>query len=251
MGGAGPQLVNWGGYDGYHRIRFAPGATLFSGGSGSGKSTLMDSYIALLMPHTTPFNGASNGGVVGLPRGKDQRNILSYARGKLDESRTDGETRVRVLRGDGRDTWTAIAMTWADRSGEVFTALRAWYVPSSARALDDVVVVRAVRDEAYDLRELDGPAGSRFARDALNATGLTCFGTDRDFTARLHTSLGIGAAAGTATRRSGCSAGSRPASRSRPSTRCTRRWSWRSRPPWPRRTRWCSSSTSCPAPGSG
>ena len=42
-----------------------PTATLLSGGSGSGKSTLMDAYIALLMPHTTPFNGASNGGVVG------------------------------------------------------------------------------------------------------------------------------------------------------------------------------------------
>ncbi|MFB4308562.1 ATP-binding protein [Actinomadura sp. GTD37] len=188
------QLVNWGGYDGYHRVRFAPGATLFSGGSGSGKSTLMDSYIALLMPHTTPFNGASNGGVVGRPRGKDQRNILSYARGKLDESRTDGETRSRVLRGDGRDTWSAIAMAWADQSGAVFTALRAWYVPSSARTLDDVVVVRATRDDAYDLRELDGPAGSRFAREAVAATGLTCFGTDRDFTARLHTALGIGAA---------------------------------------------------------
>ena len=61
------QLVNWGGYDGYHHLRLAPGATLLSGGSGSGKSTLMDSYIALLMPHTTPFNGASNGGVVGRP----------------------------------------------------------------------------------------------------------------------------------------------------------------------------------------
>jgi uncharacterized protein YPO0396 len=188
------QLINWGGYDGYHRVRFAPGATLFSGGSGSGKSTLMDSYIALLMPHTTPFNGASNGGVVGRPRGKDQRNILSYARGKLDESRADGETRPRVLRGDRRDTWSAIAMTWADQSGAVFTALRAWYVPSSARALDDVVVVRATRDDTYDLRELDGPAGSRLARAAVTATGLTCFDTDRDFTARLHTTLGIGAA---------------------------------------------------------
>ncbi|HEU5108670.1 MAG TPA: ATP-binding protein, partial [Micromonosporaceae bacterium] len=153
------QLVNWGGYDGYHRVRFASGATLLSGGSGSGKSTLMDAYIALLMPHTTPFNGASNGGVVGRPRGKDQRNILSYARGKLDESRTDGEKRSRVLRGDGRDTWSAIAMTWTDQTGAEFTALRAWYVPSSARTIDDVVVVRATRDGAYDLRTLEGPAG--------------------------------------------------------------------------------------------
>ena len=132
------QLVNWGGYDGHHRIRLAPTATLLSGGSGSGKSTLMDAYIALLMPHTTPFNGASNGGVVGRPRGKDQRNILSYARGKLDESRTEDGTRQRVLRGDGRDTWSAIAMTWADQSGTQFTAVRAWYVPSAARTLEDV-----------------------------------------------------------------------------------------------------------------
>ncbi|WP_436536897.1 ATP-binding protein [Actinoplanes sp. HUAS TT8] len=188
------QLVNWGGYDGYHHLRLAPGATLLSGGSGSGKSTLMDSYIALLMPHTTPFNGASNGGVVGRPRGKDQRNILSYARGKLDESRTDGETKLRVLRGDGRDTWSAIAMTWVDHTGAEFTALRAWYVPSSARGLDDVVSVRATCDHGYQLRALEGPASKKLARADVVATGLNWSETDRDFTARLHTTLGIGAA---------------------------------------------------------
>jgi uncharacterized protein YPO0396 len=188
------QLINWGGYDGYHHLRLAPGATLLSGGSGSGKSTLMDSYIALLMPHTTPFNGASNGGVVGRPRGKDQRNILSYARGKLDESRTDGETKLRVLRGDSRDTWSAIAMTWVDHTGAEFTALRAWYVPSSARSLDDVVPVRATCDHGYDLRTLEGPASQKLARADVTATGLNWCETDRDFTARLHTTLGIGAA---------------------------------------------------------
>ncbi|HTK64097.1 MAG TPA: SbcC/MukB-like Walker B domain-containing protein [Pseudonocardia sp.] len=188
------QLINWGGYDGYHRLPLAPGATLLSGGSGSGKSTLMDSYIALLMPHTTPFNGASNGGVVGRPRGKDQRNILSYARGKFDEARTGGETTLRVLRGHDRDTWSAIAMTWADHTGAEFTALRAWYVPTSARTLDDVVAVRAACDHAYPLRTLEGPANSKLARAEVEATGLKCFDTDRDFTARLHTTLGIGAA---------------------------------------------------------
>lgn len=188
------QLVNWGGYDGYHRLRLAPGATLFCGGSGSGKSTLMDANIALIMPHTIPFNGASNGGVVGRPRGKDQRNIISYARGKLDESRTDGETTMRVLRGDGRDTWSAIAMTWVDHTGAEFTAVRGWYVPSSARGLDDVIAVRATCDHGYPLRDLEGAAGRRLARAEVAATGLNCYDTDRDFTARLHTTLGIGAA---------------------------------------------------------
>ncbi|QAY63080.1 hypothetical protein ET495_07300 [Xylanimonas allomyrinae] len=190
------QVVNWGGYDGSHRVRLASTATLLAGGSGSGKSTLMDAYIALLMPHTTPFNGASNGGVVGRPRGKDQRNVISYARGKLDESRTADGTRERVLRGDGRDTWTAIAMTWADQSGAELTAVRAWYVPAGATTMDALTPVRATVAGPLDLRDLAPAAEQRFARPALVALGLTCFDTDREFAARLYSTLGIGAAGG-------------------------------------------------------
>ncbi|OIJ27231.1 hypothetical protein UG56_009260 [Nocardioides luteus] len=188
------QLVNWGGYDGAHRIRFSPSATLLTGGSGSGKSTLMDAYIALIMPHTTPFNGASNGGVVGRPRGQDQRNILSYARGKIDEAKTAEGTKIRVLRGDGRDTWSAIAMTWADQTGARFTAVRAWYVPASAKNLDDVTKLRAVAEAGFDVRDLEPVAAHRFTRTAVSEIGLTPIDTDRDFTARIHSALGIGAA---------------------------------------------------------
>uniref|UniRef100_UPI0028D661B9 ATP-binding protein n=1 Tax=uncultured Microbacterium sp. TaxID=191216 RepID=UPI0028D661B9 len=188
------QLVNWGGYDGTHRVRFAPTATLLCGGSGSGKSTLMDAYVALMMPHTTPFNGASNGAVVGRPRGQEQRNILSYGRGKLDESRTDEGTKVRVLRGDGLDTWTAIAMTWADHDGARFTAVRAWYIPASARTLDDAVKVRATVHGVFDLRALEPAARTHLSDAAVRATGLDTLATDREFSARLHAVLGIGAA---------------------------------------------------------
>ena len=189
------QLVNWGGYDGGpHRVRFSPHATLLCGGSGSGKSTLMDAYIALMMPHTTPFNGASNGGITGRPRGDEQRNILSYGRGKIDESRTEEGTRLRVLRGDGEDTWTAIAMTWLDHDGSRFTALRAWYIPAGARILEDTVRVRATADGFFDLARLEEAAGQRLADSALRAMGLETLGTDREFSARLHAVLGIGAA---------------------------------------------------------
>ncbi len=188
------QLINWGGYDGTHRVRFAPTATLLCGGSGSGKSTLMDAYVALMMPHTTPFNGASNGAVVGRPRGQEQRNILSYGRGKLDESRTDEGTKVRVLRGDGVDTWTAIGMTWADHDGARFTAVRAWYFPAAARTLDDAVKVRASVHGAFDLRQLERAAQSHLSDSAVRATGLDTLATDREFSARLHAVLGIGAA---------------------------------------------------------
>ncbi|PPG07655.1 MULTISPECIES: ATP-binding protein [unclassified Rathayibacter] len=188
------QLVNWGGYDGAHRVRFSPGATLLCGGSGSGKSTLMDAYIALMMPHTTPFNGASNGGVTGRPRGEDQRNILSYARGKLDESRTDEGTTMRVLRGDGVDTWTAVAMTWVDHDGSRFSAVRAWYVPAGSRVLEETVRIRASAEGPVDLAALDRVAAHRFSDASLRAAGLDPLGTDREFSARLHAVLGIGAA---------------------------------------------------------
>jgi uncharacterized protein YPO0396 len=190
------QLVNWGGYHGHHEVRFATTATLLSGASGSGKSTLLDAYIALMMSHTTPFNGASNGATAGRARGREQRNVLSYARGKLDESREDGQAtaRDRVLRGDGVDTWSAIAMTWVDQSGETLTALRAWYVPRGAVRNEDCVVVRATHDGAFDLRALEPLAAGRFARAALTDAGLALFDTDLAFATRLHTALGIGAA---------------------------------------------------------
>lgn len=189
------QLVNWGGYDGGpHRVRFSPVATLLCGGSGSGKSTLMDAYIALMMPHTTPFNGASNGGVTGRPRGDEQRNVLSYGRGKLDETRTEEGTRVQVLRGDGEDTWTAISMTWLDHDGARFTAVRAWYIPAGARVLEDTVRVRATVHDAFDLASLERAATQRLTDASVRAAGLDPVGTDREFSARLHSVLGIGAA---------------------------------------------------------
>jgi uncharacterized protein YPO0396 len=189
------QLVNWGGYDGGpHRVRFSPAATLLCGGSGSGKSTLMDAYIALMMPHTTPFNGASNGGVTGRPRGDEQRNVLSYGRGKLDETRTEEGTKVQVLRGDGEDTWTAISMTWLDHDGARFTAVRAWYIPAGARVLEDTVRVRATVHGAFDLGSLEKAATQRLTDSSVRAAGLDPVGTDREFSARLHAVLGIGAA---------------------------------------------------------
>ncbi|PRB19013.1 ATP-binding protein [Microbacterium sp. MYb62] len=189
------QLINWGGYDGGpHRVRFSPDATLLCGGSGSGKSTLMDAYIALMMPHTTPFNGASNGGVTGRPRGDEQRNILSYGRGKIDESRTEDGTKLRVLRGDGEDTWSAIATTWLDHDGSRFTAVRAWYIPADARTLEDTTRVRATVSGAFDLSRLEQAAGQRLADASVRAAGLETLATDREFSARLQAVLGIGAA---------------------------------------------------------
>ncbi len=189
------QMINWGGYDkGPHRVKFSPTATLLCGGSGSGKSTLMDVNVALMMPHTTPFNGASNGAVTGRPRGADQRNILSYGRGKTDESRGEDGTKLTVLRGDGTDTWSAVAMTWVDHDGSRFTAVRAWYIPAGARLIDDTVRVRATANGAISLGVLERAASQRLSDASIRAAGFETFPTDKEFSARLHNVLGIGAA---------------------------------------------------------
>ncbi|WP_102508005.1 ATP-binding protein [Sanguibacter massiliensis] len=190
------QLINWGGYDGYHDVALASTATLLSGGSGTGKSTLLDAYIALTMTHTTPFNGASNAASSGRARGPEQRNVISYVRGKLDEARVAGTdaSRDAVLRGDTSDTWSALAMTWADQTGRTFTAVRAYYVPRGATRNDECVLVRATYDGELDLRVLEPAAAARFARPSLTAMGLDLYDTDVAFTTRLHSALGIGAA---------------------------------------------------------
>ncbi len=190
------QMVNWGGYNGYHQVPFHPDGTLISGGSGTGKSTLLDAYIALMMPHTTPFNGASNGATTGRARSKDQRNILSYVRGKVDDQRDSDTNALRdtVLRGDKSDTWSAIAMTWRDQSKQLFTAVRIFYVPKGATKNEDCTFRRAVVNGPLDLRVLEQYAVGKFAPGILSGTlGMQVLDTDSAFIAKLQSVLGIGA----------------------------------------------------------
>ena len=126
------QLVNWGGFDGAHRIEFSPETTLLSGASGTGKSTILDAYLALMMDSNTPFNGASNDAVRGRVRGATQRSLLTYLRGKLDDLRTDGESTERVLRGANTATWGGIAVTFRNDTGAQYTVGQLYYVPRSA-----------------------------------------------------------------------------------------------------------------------
>lgn len=190
------QLVNWGGFEGRIRFDFHPGATLISGASGTGKSTLLDAYIALMMPSDTPFNGASNDAVAGRARSAEQRNLLSYLRGQTDTTADDhGRERPKVLRGDGRPTWGAAAMTFVDDHGRRFTALRVYYVPTRATRAGDITMRMATHEGNLDLTDLAGHASSQFAPKSLKTAfpGLLTHDTYASFAARLHTRLGIGA----------------------------------------------------------
>ncbi len=188
------QMANWGGFHGRHEVRFASGSTLMSGASGTGKSTVLDAYIALMMPSDTPFNGASND-ASGRARSAEQRNLLTYLRGKMDTSRVDGsdEMRDHVLRGsNGNHIWGALAATFANEHGRRFTVLRLYFVRAGATVNGDVVTTHATFEGYFDVGRLEPLAALRFEKRSLRAAGLTPFNTFREFEDTIHTRLSIG-----------------------------------------------------------
>jgi uncharacterized protein YPO0396 len=191
------QLVNWGGFHGHTLIEFDAEATLLSGASGTGKSTILDAYLALMMPSDTPFNGASNSAAAGRARNPEQRNLLTYLRGKIDDSREagTGDLTDKVLRGIDGPTWGAISMTFTDGGSRRLTALRAFHVPRGAVAFKDITMKMATLDGRLDLRELEPLAAAKFDKRALTTRWPPMFvaGTYAEFAQRLFDRLGIGA----------------------------------------------------------
>lgn len=188
------QMANWGGFHGRHEVRFSPGSTLMSGASGTGKSTVLDAYIALMMSSDTPFNGASND-AGGRARSAEQRNLLTYLRGKMDTSRVDGsdEMRDHVLRGTrGEHIWGALAGTFVNDGGRRYTVVRAYFVRAGATVNGDVSTTYATFDGYLDVAGLGPLAATRFDKRSLRGAGLIPFNTFREFEDTLHTRLGIG-----------------------------------------------------------
>lgn len=191
------QLVNWGGFGGLTTVPLRGDATMISGASGVGKSTVLDAYTALMMPSDTKFNGASNDAVAGRARGVGQRNLLSYLRGAVDvvdDPRT-GRPVERLLRGQGSDTWGAVAMTFVNDQGGRFTALRTYYVPRRASRSGDVQMQLATHEGALPLETLEVAVPERFHANTLKKLfpGVRVHRTYAEFSAVLHARLGIGA----------------------------------------------------------
>ncbi|MEO6199992.1 MAG: SbcC/MukB-like Walker B domain-containing protein [Cryobacterium sp.] len=191
------QMVNWGGFQGHHEVAFAPTATLISGASGTGKSSLLDAYLALMMPSDTPFNGASNDAGSGRARSVDQRNLMTYIKGKTDSNREagTGEMQDQVLRGADASTWGAVSMTFVDDNQRRFTVLRAYFVPRGGSRFADITMKMATTDGRLDLRDLAELTEARFDKRALKSRfpDLDVFDTYAAFAQTLYTRLGIGA----------------------------------------------------------
>jgi len=194
------QVVNWGGFHGHRQVELSGTATLISGASGTGKSTLMDAYLAVMMPSDVPFNGASNDATTGRARSADQRNLLTYLRGKVDTRRDpeSGALRDVNLRGDDQTTWGAVAVTFRNDDERRFTVLRAYIVPKRARGVGDIQMTMATVDDTFDLRRLEEFVPTRFHHLELTGRvpGLVIRDTYQELAYTLQTRLGIGDSGG-------------------------------------------------------
>ncbi len=163
-------LCNWGGFGGITEIRLHPESTLLSGASGAGKSTILDAFTSLLNPKQ-PFNVASND--AGVRRGEGTRTTLTYVRGQYDRIERDGDLIPRVLRGDGQDTWSALAAVFASTTGARFTALRLFFAPQEATSPGDLSTVYATLDgslERHHIDVIEPLAEKAFRKDLLEKT---------------------------------------------------------------------------------
>lgn len=189
------QVVNWGGFEGYHQMPLDVASTLLTGASGTGKSTLLDGYIALMMDSNTPLNGASNDNATGRARSSDRRNVFSYTRGKINTSRdpVTGQARDEMLRGTGT-IWSAVAMTWIRDSGDTVTAMRLYLVPASAAGDADLRQHLAIYPGRFHLAALDTYAEHNFHHTRVKAQfpDLTFHDSYSKFAAALHKRLSIG-----------------------------------------------------------
>ncbi len=142
------QVFNWGTFSGLHRIPIAAKGFLFIGSSGSGKSTLLDAMSALLVPPIwLGFNAAAREG----EKNRHDRNLALYVRGAHGEQTDDhsGQVATQFLRKD--TTWSAIALSFANRQGKQLTLIGLFFIKGVSANSNEVKRHYFIADREFDL----------------------------------------------------------------------------------------------------
>lgn len=190
------QLLNWGTFDGLHRLPIARKGQLITGSSGSGKSSLLDGIAAVLTPDgLLQFNAAAQGA----GGGRGDRSIVSYVRGAWSKTADEEQDRVvsRFLRPG--TVVSGVLLRYHDGADAVVTLARLMFLKGTSTDKGDLRDAYLLEQGELDLERLRGFVTSgtngidtRGLQRAHPKAVLTTSGKHAKFYARLQSVLGIG-----------------------------------------------------------
>ncbi|MFD4421415.1 ATP-binding protein [Agromyces sp. NPDC058484] len=186
------ELVNWGTFDGHHRIDVARKGHLFTGASGSGKSSLLDAIACVLTPDKwLRFNAAAQDAT---SRG-DDRSLVSYVRGawsnEADET-YDRAVSAYLRRGA---TWSGVLLRYENLRDAPVTLVRLFHlrgVSADKSDLRDLCLIDRSDLSLTELREfVAGGVEARRLKAARPEASVTSNFTHGAFYAKFRRIFGI------------------------------------------------------------
>lgn len=186
------EVVNWGTFDGFHRIDVARRGHLITGASGSGKSSLLDAITAVLTPdRLVRFNAAAQEGST---RGED-RSPVSYVRGAWSREADEFEDRAvnRYLR--PRATWSGILLRYENEQDQPVHLIRLFHIPGVSLQRSDLKDALVLLRSDTTLTDLASFAAKGIQSRQLKTTypeAVVSTGSHGGFYSRMRRVLGIG-----------------------------------------------------------
>jgi len=185
------QLLNWGTFQGLHRLPVARKGHLFTGPSGSGKSSVLDAVAAVLTPDKwLRFNvAAQEAGAKG-----GDRSLMSYVRGAWSREADQYADRVVATFLRPRATWSGILLQYGDGRGHFVSLVRLFHakgVSTDREALKDAHVFMREPVDLLDFQPYveNGIDARRMKAKWPDATVTT--GSPGQFYSRMRRQLGL------------------------------------------------------------
>lgn len=186
------EVVNWGTFDGHHRIDIARRGHLFTGASGSGKSSLLDAIACVVTPDKwLRFNAAAQDAT----SRSDDRSLVSYVRGAWSNE-ADGayERAVSAYLRRGA-TWSGVLLRYENLRDAPVTLVRVFHlrgVSADKSDLRDLCLIDRGEVSLADLREfVAGGIEARRLKAARPEASVTTNWSHGPFYAKFRRIFGI------------------------------------------------------------
>jgi uncharacterized protein YPO0396 len=187
------ELLNWGTFDGHHRIDIARKGHLFTGASGSGKSSLLDAIATVLTPDKwLRFNSAAQESTAR----NDDRSLVSYVRGAWSKEADENLDRAVSTYLRKGATWSGILLRFENDRDAPVTLARLFHLRGSSvdkADLKDVCFIDRVDVGLLEFREhVASGIEARRIKSVWPEAVVTTTGSHTPFYTKLRRLLGIG-----------------------------------------------------------